>query len=282
MRIKDYLELAGVPGHLHAEAEKCMRSAFWRMIPTLFAKALAFLGMGFVAGFTAKREAEGVRWAWLKPWDNNISINGDRGPWGWMARADGVPYSARQSVPDNELYRLDDGPEGVLKTLYNYWWRPGKALARERMSRATWLTRNPASGAANMLGRSIMPVDLLLTGATEWEHVMMQWRYDDGAGTQIWVLRVNGIWCIRFVRPVDWKIKGKSFRTWLGGGYGYKLHNAFWDWHCLDPNMRASVSHISNPVKAPKPDATIFPALRPLPPGPNGILPIPTDIGEPT
>lgn len=251
MRIVTYLKLAGVPQDRHRDAYWSLKKAmlkYWLVIPV---KIVAAAFMGRIAGLTSKPGAEQPVKA-LAWFGNNISINGDRGPWSWKTREDGVRYSSRDPVPPRTLYR-DDG-DGQL-TLYNYYYKPGVAYAEDPKARANWLTRNPASRFAQIMGKKLRPVDKIREGATEWSHVLEQWFYRGPDGSEIWVLYIDGIWSIKVRRKT-------ALGFWIDGGYGYKLNNIGSDYHCLDPNMEISVSHLTHPAKSPKAGTTIIGVIK--------------------
>lgn len=140
MNLIKYLEAAGVPPTLHAQAleslEQARRTA-GRVSPY---KWTAPLVMAWVVP-RLPWDAEILPPRYAK-WDNDISINGD--PWPWAQRADGLWY---RPAP------LDDTPEARAQC----YWAEGHH-PRSKWARYVWLGwRNKASKLAHDLGAPAGP-----------------------------------------------------------------------------------------------------------------------------
>ena len=145
MNYEKYLNAAGVPPELHAQAlgylAKCEREYSAARIAWHKATAWAVVGWLLLTGkvpFDAEELPE--RW---KAYDNDVSINGDRGTWLWADNQEGT-YAELQPCP------LDDS---ALQ--YSYF---GKHHPRSKWHRWKWLGfRNMASRLASDAGPAITP-----------------------------------------------------------------------------------------------------------------------------
>jgi hypothetical protein len=145
MNYEKYLIHAGVPEDLRAQAleylAKCERD--YRTARIAWHKATAWAVVGWLL-LTGKVpfEAEALPERW-KAYDNDVSINGDRGVWLWADNKEGT-YAELQPCP------LDDS---ALQ--YSYW---HTHHPRSKWHRWLWLgTRNMASRLASDVGLAITP-----------------------------------------------------------------------------------------------------------------------------
>lgn len=145
MNYEKYLNAAGVPPELHAQAlgylAKCERDYRAARIAWHKATAWAFVGWLLLRG-KVPFEAEALPERW-KAYDNDVSINGDRGVWLWADNKEGT-YAELQPCP------LDDSA-----MQYSYW---STHHPRSKWHRWLWLgTRNMASRLASDAGPAITP-----------------------------------------------------------------------------------------------------------------------------
>jgi len=145
MNYLDYLIAAGVPEARHAEAlaymENCERQYADAGIARHKLTAWAVVGWLLLTG-KVPFEADALPERW-KNYDNDVSINGDRGVWLWADNKEGT-YAELQPAP------LDDSARQ-----YSYF---GKSHPRSKWHRWLWLgTRNMASRLASDTGPAITP-----------------------------------------------------------------------------------------------------------------------------
>ena len=145
MNYLKFLQAAGVPEGRQQEAldylAKC--ESDYKQARIAWHKATAWLVVGWLL-LTGKLpfEAEALPERW-KNYDNDVSINGDRGTWLWADNQEGT-YAELQPCP------LDDS---ALQ--YSYF---GKHHPRSKWHRWLWLgTRNMASRLASDAGPAITP-----------------------------------------------------------------------------------------------------------------------------
>jgi hypothetical protein len=180
MNYQKYLNAAGVPPMLHPSAsaylEQSAKAYSAARIPWLKATAWAVVGWLLLRG-KVPFEAESLPERW-RAYDNDTSINGDRGTWLWSA--DG--YAELQPCP------LDDS--AIPLCYYAEGHHP-----RSRWARWVWLGwRNMASRAAFDAGPAVTP---------EMRPRLRQWGdlATDRGHPGVLVSELDGQWCIYAVEP---------------------------------------------------------------------------------
>lgn len=220
MNFNKYMNIAGVPPQYSDEIYRNMEQSrllfkklkwykltapFWLIFICLFLKwedeyltdLLKRNPFKFLYKFWPKLETH------LKRFDNNISINGDRGNW---VRDDvnGVDYHgvkfSRGPVP------LEDTPEARAKNYYAFGLHP-----RHNLARYVWLGwRNKASNYAKMLGPVI-----------DREAHLTTYEWNNGEYDHVTFYFKNGYWQMMMVK--------KYWKFLLKRNLGYKVNNVYGD-----------------------------------------------------
>lgn len=178
MNYAKYIQAAGVPEDLRGQAlaclAKCERDYRVARIGWHKATAWAVVGWLLLRG-KVPFEAEALPERW-QAYDNDVSINGDRGVWLWADNQEGT-YAEMQPVP------LDDS--AIPLCYYAEGHHP-----RSRWARWVWLgTRNMASRLASDAGPAITP---------EMRARLRQWgdMATDRNHPGVLVSELDGHWCI--------------------------------------------------------------------------------------
>ena len=200
-KLQKYLTEAGVPADMHPQALASLRSARKPALIRFWLGLTAPIVWLFIAALLPRKAEQLPRW--LRWYDNNISINGDRAEW---ARLDDGTY-VRQPAPDNDVVYADGkhlsywpphSPRSFLpRWVFNGW-----------RNRCAWLAKAWGQPLQNIAYQDGLPV------------LAAQWGNPE-TGRQVMGIHVvcaGGVWQLERTSP-QWG--GVRMET-----YGYEVLNA--------------------------------------------------------
>ena len=241
MSLKKNLNKAGVPEEVRDAIKKNLRKSrldYW--LKTIPYKAVAPI-MAFFIARKMKWEDNDVPDRFRK-WGNNIGPHGDAFNWSWYDDpTTGERYLKRDLAPLDPEVRVNNRDQPLC------YWRKGNPHVREKSSIRVWLTRNPASRAAQDQGCKLAGATRLNeAGELEWDYRVWGTEGIDlqnGPGRKrvgIRVLELNGNYQVDVVKKLFWRIG-------IDGSLGYKLGNVKADYDCKNPNAESSVVYLWRP-----------------------------------